>query len=86
MPDAPVKVPWIVARRRALARVMAMHAHRARGLEPWTRLSAARQDSLVDAAEAFLRECAAGGVMVEFMRDYAEPAGGGKDPTPEAER
>lgn len=73
---APAMVPWVVVRRLALARAIAIMVAQQSGLD-WGKLSSAKRDSLVRDAEKSVIEWVRAGVAVQFAGEYREADQGG---------
>lgn len=71
------KVPWVVVRRMALARAMAIRAAGQRGLNWWS-LSQATRDNLVKQEENAINEWTRLDVVIQFQGDYREADDGGE--------
>jgi hypothetical protein len=69
-------VPWVVVRRLALARAVAIHTAHARGLD-WMRMTQAARDKLVSETETVVREWVRSGVAIQFAGEYREADDGG---------
>lgn len=69
-------VPWVVVRRLALARAIAIHTANARGVD-WMRMSPAARDKAVCDAEAAVVGWVAAGVAIQFAGEYREADDGG---------
>ena len=69
-------VPWVVVRRLALARAMAIRAAAARGTD-WLRMPAAARERLVRMEEEAINEWTRAGVSIQFAGEYREAADGG---------
>jgi len=74
--SAPM-VPWLVVRRVALARAMAIRAAGARR-EDWDRLSPATRERLTREEERALQEWTRAGVVIQFLGEYREADRGGE--------
>lgn len=72
-----VKVPWVVVRRLALARAMAIRSAAARG-EDWLRLHPSTREKRVREEEEAILEWIRAGVAVQFSGDYREAKDGGE--------
>jgi hypothetical protein len=70
------KVPWVVVRRLALARAMAIHAAQASGKD-WLRMSQAAREKMTDDADQTLSEWVRSGLALQFAGEYREADGGG---------
>lgn len=71
-----VMVPWLVVRRLALARAMAIRAAQQRG-EDWMRLAPATRERLTRDEEAAINEWTRSGVAIQFLGEYREADDGG---------
>lgn len=66
-----MKVPWVVGRKRAIARAMAISSITDQG-QHWTKLSQARRDAHVDLMERRLTEWVQSGLLATFSHEYRE--------------
>jgi hypothetical protein len=76
MVDA-VKVPWVVVRRLALARAMAIREAKLLG-QDWMRLPSATRDRMVADAEKAINEWTRAEVAIQFLGEYREAEDGGQ--------
>lgn len=64
-------VQWVVGRKKALARAIAIQSVQANGLR-WEALGQSRRDQLVKDAEALLTSLVSHGVLAQFKHEYRE--------------
>lgn len=65
------KVRWVVGRRKAIARALAMSSAEAKGLR-WFDLPTQTRDSLVRDADEVVGSWVSDGLLAEFRHDYRE--------------
>jgi hypothetical protein len=70
------KVPWVVVRRLALARAMAIHAAHASGKD-WLRMSQGAREKMIEESDSALGEWVSSGLALQFAGEYREKDGGG---------
>lgn len=71
-----MRVPWVVGRRVALARAIAIQTVEANGMK-WDRMSQARRDQLVKQADATIGKWIRSGLLATFSHEYRERDDGG---------
>ena len=73
---AVAKVPYVVVRRLALARAIAIeHVHMTG--KDWSRLSRSGREKVIAHIEERITEWARSGLLIQFAGDYREADGGG---------
>lgn len=75
---APLTVPWVVGRQRAVARALAIHLASHTGRD-WSRLTHAQRDAAVREADGVVRGWARDGVLATFLYEYREREEGGDE-------
>lgn len=78
-PDEPARthpvptVPWVVGRKKALARVIALEIHRLGDDGPaWERLTQAQKNKRVRDAERVIDRWVANGVLIQMAHEYRD--------------
>ena len=67
----PGKVPWVVGRRKALARALAIEVANALQVD-WTKFPQQQKDKFIQQSDAVVRQWIGAGVLAEFDYDYRE--------------
>lgn len=76
MPPVPAKVPWVVVRRLALARAMAIRDAAGRG-QQWEQLSQSVRNEMIRKAEKDIVDWSRSGLVIQFLGEYREAESGG---------